>query len=1165
MKKLFSFALFLIFGTVISFCQAGLGTLAGVVTDSTSAVVPGATVKLTGTNGVDQTTTTNSAGQYTFTSLPVGNFYTLTVTAPGFQHQQVAHVATSVGTTISQNVILNVGSESTTVEVQGVSVEQVQTDTSSINQLVDQTIWQNSPLSIRNQNDFTKLVAGATGTEDANTTRGAAINGARSGAGNYLVDGFDNNDQGQGGAGSTSGAGAVTTISPDAIQEYRIITSTPQAEYGRAGGFATDTVLKSGSRTWHGSAFEYNRMQALAANGFFSNRAGLRNHLVRNQFGGSLGGPVYKNRTFFYASAEFQRQSQGEPLSYVGVTQQFLDFVKSGNYQKFLEGTAFQNTATVKTDDGTTIDGEGLCPVYLGKSCPGAFSKVGTYGPVFADLYNRFPSQFPTGVSTSSRDAIGQGLYSGDGFYYPVPVYGQGTITHTTKFNQNRGTMKLDHKLTERDQLAFTYLLDLETAAYNNGGGDASPGPAYDQIGGSQLFGASWTHTFSPSLLNTFKASYLRHVSNFEAPGTLGIPSTYAADSLYTGFGATSGFPQLFTDNQFGYEDSVTKVLGRHTAKAGFRYVRTRNGSSFYNDVNGTLFHWSVEDLMTDGLTSSIANGLGAGGTSALYLASASFDPTTKSAPDPYRGYRANEFAAYLQDDWKVSPRLTLNYGVRWEYFGPPHNFKAGYDSNVYFGTFGTPTPTGNPYLPNSSLLAATQGAQFIQKDHDIWNKDTNNFAPRFGFSYDSLGNGKLVVRGGFGIGYDRLFNNVYENLRFNYPRFVDNAYGPGAGIGNINESLRAAIVQTPFTGNVALSVAGAAPVPRHIDQRLVTAYYEQAHLGFETAIARGYVLEANYIGTFGRKLVGLMNINTFEGRVACPVRTTPYPTTNLCYAATPTHLGFSSARPTTQFGNDNFRTNGFGSNYSGGQVSLRKGFASGLQLLANYTFSKAMDDISDVFNAKSGGSGQVPTPYNVHHNYGAADFDTRHTAVMTINYQPEWKKNNLLLGGWGLSTITQLHSGTPIYISNNSSSYDLNKDGTSGVERAVYLGTGSLKNSINHNISPAGDGVSAGGFIKAGSWGKYVCPVSVNGGLFCDAPGDRNPLYGPSFLNVDLGISKRFQIHERYTARLQADFFDVMNRSQFGNPVGDSNSTSFGKSLSATNREGQLSARFEF
>jgi hypothetical protein len=451
------------------------------------------------------------------------------------------------------------------------------------------------------------------------------------------------------------------------------------------------------------------------------------------------------------------------------------------------------------------------------------------------------------------------------------------------------------------------------------------------------------------------------------------------------------------------------------------------------------------------------------------------------------------------------------------------------------------------------------QGAQFIQKNSDIWNKDTNNFAPRLGFALDTFGDGKFVLRGGFGVGFDRLYNNVYENIRFNAPHFVDNAYGYGASNGSINETLRAKLEQVPFSANAALGVAGALPVPRHIDQRLVTAYYEQAHLGFETTIARGYVFEANYIGTFGHKLVGLENANTFEGRVACPVVTTPYKVTNPCYAATPTHLGFSTARPTSLFANDNFRTNAFGSNYNAGQVSFRKGYGNGLQFVANYTYSKAMDDISDVFNAKSGGSGQVPTPFNIHNNYGAADFDTRHTAVITINYESQWKKNNRLLGGWGVSTITQLHGGTPIYITNQSSSYDPNKDGNAGIERAVYLGTGSITNSIDHSVS------AADGYLKTGSWGKYVCPASVNGGLFCDPPGDRNPLYGPNFLNVDLGVSKRFHIYERYTVRLQADFFDVMNRPQFRNPVGDTNSTSFGKSLLATNREGQLSARFDF
>src|SRR5882757_3808911 len=540
MRKIFGFVLLLAVGTVGAYGQAGLGSLAGVISDPTQAVIPHATVTITGINGINRTVETNSGGQYVFSSLPVGAFYELIVTAPGFTTAKFTNLSTSVGTTITLNATLQPGSAETTVEVEGRNVEQVQTDTSSISQLVDSTIWKTSPLETRSQNDFVKLIAGASPSDGETIDRGAAVNGARSGAGNYLVDGFDNNDQGQGGAGSTSGAGAVTTISPDAIQEYRIITSTPPAEYGRAGGFATDTVLKSGTSTWHGSAFDYNRVQALAANNFFSNRAGLRDHLVRNQFGGSLGGPIYKDRTFFFASAEFQRRSSGSPVTYVGVTQQFLDFVKNGNYQKFLEGTAFQNKATVVTDDGTVIDGEGLCPVYLSTTCPGAFAKVSTYGPIFSQRLSKYPNEFPTGISTSSRDAIGQGLYSGDGFYFPVPVYGQGSVTQTDRFNQNRGTMKLDHRLTNHDQLAFTYLIDLETETLNNGGGGATPGPPRNQIGGSHLFGASWTHTFSPNLLNTFKASYLRHVSNFEAPGTLGVPQTVSVDALFTGFGASS-------------------------------------------------------------------------------------------------------------------------------------------------------------------------------------------------------------------------------------------------------------------------------------------------------------------------------------------------------------------------------------------------------------------------------------------------------------------------------------------------------------------------------------------------------------------------------------------------------------------------------------------------
>jgi hypothetical protein len=1168
-KKAHAFFAFFLLFTSVAFAQveAGLGALSGVVTDPSKALVAGAHVVLTNPSiGFRKEVTTNAAGAYSFSPLEVVSGYVLQVSAPGFTSTEVKSITTSVGTVFNQNVTLAVGVESTVVEVTGASEEQVQVDTSSISQLVDSAVWENSPLDVRSQNTFVGLVAGAA-PDSAGTGRGFAINGARTGTGDFLTDGYDNNDQGLGGG---AAGGAVATISPDAVLEFRVITSTPPAEYGRTGGFATDTVLKSGTSHLHGSAFDYNRVQAYTANNWFSDHNGLRDHLVRNQFGGSLGGKVYKDKTFVFVSAEFQRQSIGNPSSnIVATTSDFLNFVKSGAFEAFMEGTAMQNASTGQV---------GACPYNGVPTCPGLLARSATLGATFTKLYAQEPNAFP--LATGNFSNVGQGLYT-TGTVFPVNVYGTTAVSNYSKYSENRGTVKLDHRLTNRDELSFTYLADLGNSTYNDGGSDSSPGLPEFAVGGAQLFGATWEHTFSPTLINTFKASYLRHVNNIEVPDSADVPAVYAADSLYTGFGAATGLPQYFTENQFSYEDSVTKTIGRHSAKAGFVFRRTRNGSSFYNDVQGQVVPWSVEGLLTDGQSDADLDGTGVQpaqpfsyGVGGLYEATASLDPTTGGAPDPYRGYRANEFGAYAQDDFKFSSRLTVNYGLRWDYFGPPHNFKAGFDSNVYFGTATSTTPTGNPYLPNTPLAAGEQGATFQLAESNgrstIWNRDTNNFAPRVGFALDTMGNQKFVIRGGFGVGFDRLYNNVYENIRFNAPHFVDNTYGYGSGNGTvITEAIRSAVESDPFTGNSAVAGTGAA-VPRHIDQHLVTAYYEQAHLGFETALPKGFVFETDYILTLGRKLVGLENANTFPGRDACPVGT--YTSSSkgqglLCYeAGYPT--GFSTARLSSAFANDNFRTNAFSSNYNGGQVSLRKGFSNGIQMLANYTYSKAMDETSDVFTIKSGATG-ITAPYNPSYDYGPADFDTRNLFVLTANYISHSETHKLLLAGWGFSPILSLQSGNPIDIIDGNSGYSPNKDGSYGVQRAVYTGTGSIKNSINHNISPADGYINPA--TGPNSWSSvanrtgYTCPVTVNYGLWCNPPVQRNSLTGPRLENLDLGVSKHLTFHERYSLTLQAAFFDIANHPEFSNPVGNTNNPSFGESTSATNRKGQVSARVDF
>jgi len=1134
--------------------QAGLGTLSGVVTDSTHAVVPGATVTLINKGtGFERSVVTSGNGTYRFFALEVTGGYSLKVAAAGFKTAEEKNISTSVGTVITVDIPLTIGAAVDTVEVTASqNVEQVQTETAAISELIDSEIWQSSPLEDRTQNAFVTLTAGA--TPDSGTGRGAAVDGARTGTGNFLVDGMDNNDQGQGGSSAVGGGGAVTTISPDAIEEYRVISHNVPAEYGRAGGFATDTVLKSGSKTWHGSLFEYNRVQKLAADDFFSKQAGVQDHLVRNQFGGSVGGPIYKNKTFFFATVELHRKRQTTPTTGVTTTQDFLNFVSSGNFEKFQEGTVLQDPST------TPLPQIGICPALLGTTCPGALSMASGLGPIFQGLLKAEPSAFPLGTANGTNQAAG--LYTGGNIQYPVNVYATVTKPISDALNQNRGSLKLDHKLTEKDQLSFAYLADLYTDTNSDEAGTSSFGPPGENIGGAQNFSATWTHTLSPSLLNVFRAGYLRHVSNFDEPGTAGVPEIYSADSLYEGFGAADNIPQYFTENEFLYQDSITKTAAHHSIKAGIQFIRTRNGSSFDADKNGSLGVWDVENMLTDATlydqfeAFAVKNGGYPYGAQygSLYSASAAWDQTDNTMPDFYRGYRAKEFATYLQDDWKVNQQLTLNLGVRWDYFGPPHNFEAGYDSNVYFGSFGVPTANGNPFLPQVPLAGALQGANFKQVNQDIWHKDYKSFSPHIGFSYDVTGKGKLAIRGGFGIGYDRLYNNAYENIRFNYPKYSDNSIGYGTAV-PAGALLQPGLYQVPFTANSLFQGYGGKPVPRHVDQRLMNAYYEQDNFGFEYQIHSGYVWEADYIGTLGRKLVGLNNINDYPGRTACPPGS--YGATSACGAAGYPN-GFTTAHINTVFS-----SNGFSSNYNGFQTSLRKGYSNGLQFMANYTYAKALDQVSDIFTQRSNTAGTGPIDsYNYPtYDYGPADFDMKHNVVVTLNYQEQWKKKNLLLGGWSISPIIELRSGTPMTPYSSSGSYNPIKDGRTGVDRTVYMGTGSVKNAITHDSSPAT------AYLKPMStgdyFGQYTCPA---GKLWCDPPAERGSITGPAAKNLDLGVSKRFQTFEHQGFTFSGNFFNIFNHTNFNNPVIDANSSEYGKSISdAGPRVTQLSLRYDF
>jgi hypothetical protein len=1167
-----------------AFAQGGTGELTGLVTDATGAVVSGVEVRLTDiSTGEVRTTVTTAAGSYRFPALPIVGAYTVEVKSKGFKSVKVQNVVISVGVTTTRDIKLEIGAATEQVTVEGGGSQLVQTEDSALSQNVDKNVWANMPLEDRSSNAFIGLLPGAepAANADLGTDRGAAVNGTRSGSGNFMVEGFDNNDQGLGGGGSLVGpGGSNTTISPDAIEEYRVIEGTPPAEYGKAGGFVTDTVLKGGTNQWHGALFEFNRIQDLAANSWFSNEVGQKDSLVRNQFGGSVGGPIIKDRTFFYFTTEYHRLRTSSPLPANTYTQDFVDFVNNpgvGGFANFMESdpNGICNNAAFQAS---------LAPLGLpgtAAPCPGAFSTGAAYlsnaqtGPFYNSLYAAQPIPLcKTGQSNCTGFSnVGGGVWTG-GLYadflstpsnpitsvpltYPVPVYATIHLNQPESLNQARYSAKVDHKLSSKDQLNVAYLYDNADVSEAYAGGSGAIGPTLYDHGRAQVSGVTWSHTFSPTILNQARMSYVRHTANFPGdPTVAGMPNvvtTFDSPTTPAGisFGNSNNLPQFFTENEFVYKDDLSVAHGKHNFKGGGQFSRTRNGSSFDAVKNGYLLPNDVEDLVTDStftenLEQQLFGGQVFGG---MAVAEASVNPTTGALPVYYRGFRANEVAAYMQDDWRVSSRLTVNLGVRWEYFGPPHNFQPGLDSNFYQGVPITPIPTTstNPFFPiNSPYYALFATGSVQQRNHDIWNKDLNNFGPRIGFAFDAFGNQKLVLRGGFGINYDRMYNNIFENIRFNPPFFAFELLGTFGNGATLTPSEVATLNTYPFaSASTALFAAGGAtPSLRAMDQNLVSPYYQQIHFGFQYQFGKSMVLESNYVGTFGHKLLGIVGRNNFDGEYA---------------GGDTTHIN-------PNYSNISFRTNCCDSNYHAWQTTLRKRYTNGLELNLNYTYAKALDDVSDAFTTKNASGAAYPTDsMNPHLDYGPADFDVRNRFVASFVYDLPFAKSSRWLGGWQVNGIVSVQNGANFSVTN--SSVDSNADNQFN-DRAVYIGSGKITNAINHNVSPAHGYLTAsdpatGNNTSFGMLnGPHTTdvPCVANGGAWCETGEmQRNSLVGPGFFNEDVGFSKKFKINERAAFKLEANFFNLFNHPNFLPP----NLVQGGANLNSASTFGQSQATF--
>jgi hypothetical protein len=1095
--------------------QLGQGEITGTATDPTGAVIPSVTVLLTNTGtAVQRTATTNSSGVYRFDFAEVGT-YSLRATASGFNDLLVNNIVVTVGQAVTTNLHLEVGRATQTITVEAGGVQQVDTTNAELSGLVGRNSIANLPLEIRDATAFVDLQAGAVPDTFNGSTRGAAVNGQRGGTGNFMVDGTDNNDYGQGGRShNTSGTipGGIVSVSPDAVQEFRVVTNNFSAQYGRQGGFITDIVLKSGTNQLHGSLFEYNRNSATTADDFFSAKAGLHDSLIRNQFGGSVGGPVKKDKVFLFGALEFQRLRQTTPQTVTTVTPQFENFVQTGQFASFVN----QNLSAFGLSK--PID----CSSPNNPGC--------TLGPIFQQLNGQTPLPLATSGGTSSASPLfgPGGLVTSNpgGVVYPVPELGQATYSSGTILNEARWSVRYDHQLSSKDSLNAHYLFD-DFPTTNTGAGGDFLNPGYPAVAQSRTQNGSlgYTRIITPTVVNDLKASYLRSSANFPALNPQ-VPSIGTADAATVGFGSSSALPQKFTENTFQYQDNLAVTKGRHSLKVGGEYRRARNGSFFDATVDGLYQAWDMEDLLTDGAIGDLA---GVGG---FAIGQASINPSspTPAKPDPYRGYRANEFGGYFEDDFRATSRITLNMGLRYDYFGVPHNFRAGIDSNFYFGSqsltqcitrvatgsqvclpgSGVTNPVStNPNYPVSPATAAEFGGTFQQKNSDIWNKDTNNFGPRFGLAWDVGGNQKTVVRFGGGVFYDRIWNNLFENIRFNPPFWSVASVGlegNGAAVGPLS---------TPGFYSIPVNVSffansGGVPSPRHMDQNLVTPYSEQFNFDVQRQLGGGWLLDTAFVETAGHKLTGVVDLNTFDGRsLFDPATGAPF---------------YSTRRINPNISSDNARGNFYNSNYSGLQVRLSKRFSHGLQFDGNYTWSHALDFVSDAFNNKAGGDYHPEDNYDRSLEYGNADFDIRHRFVADWVWDLPIARTNRLLGNWSLNGIVIAQSGSPFTVFD--SGVDSNGDGHFN-DRGMYVGGGNISSGIDHSVSPAD------GYLKASDFA--ATPGTAPGvPSFHDGYLARNALFGPRFVDTDLSISKGFQLTERLQLKVVASAFNLFNHPNF-------------------------------
>jgi len=1068
------FAVAAMAGTIMA--QSETGQITGKVIDPNGAVVTGAAITLSSVEtGAQRTATTNDEGVYAITNLQPG-VYEVTVEAANFA-KSTQRVQVTVGSKASLETALSVsGINTATIDVVDNAGIEVNTQTQELSNVVTGTQIRELPTVTRNPYNLVQLSGNAT-TDDPSTSQngtagtstwrgaGASLNGQRAASTNILLDGADNNDSYQAIVGQN--------IPLDSVQEFRVITSNFSSEYGRATGGIVNVATRGGSNDFHGTAYAFNRLSRLASNGFANNATGVpRGVFTRNQFGYSFGGRIIKDKLLFFNSSEWTRvRSQGELLAFVPTSQ--LINLSAAATRDFFSGytLAARPTGRIRTASELGITG-----------VPGNT-------PAFQEVAYSVPTDL------------------GGGF----PQNDLSTVT------------RVDWILSDKTQIYGRYALQDNITLPGTGANSPYQGFNTGTTAYNQNFLTSLTHTFSPKFVSATKLAFNRvntgNPLGDQPPGpTLYMNETFAVNvdqntpvnvafPGYLPFNPGSAIPANGPSNQLQIYQDLNYLTGRHQFRFGgqfFNIQQNRTFGAFLNSVQ-TLGNNNVQAF----------NNLVAG---QLVKFQGAVDPqggfpgdfvtTPLSAPAFSRSNVYNEWAAYVNDAWRIRPTLTLNLGLRYEYYGVQHNKNPELDSNFYFGS----GSTLQERIRNGSVQIAKNSAV-----GGLWKKDWNNFAPRLGFAWDVSGDGKTSLRGGYGMSYERNFGNVTFNVIQNPPAQTVVALTAGVEIPSLSISRDNA---GPLAGSGTTIRLPSASL-RHVREDIVNAYAHFWSAAFERELGPGTVASVEYSGSAGRALYSLENINrTGTGLVYLGSR-----------ATTPT--GGTSTRLNGQYANINTRANNGFSNYNALIVGIAgNNFRNqGLQFTARYTLSTAKDNLSSTFSdSNANASLGLLDPFDPKLDYGYADFDARHRFVASFNYEIPFFKNadssfvRNVLGGFSLTGIVNARSGNPFTV------FDCTTANSGACPR--YVPSTGRVTSSSGNLQSVG--ANSFNYLQLPAANPFVNPLSGTGvvGPFPAEMSKRNAFRGPGYWNADLGLYKRIKFNETYSMQLRLEAFNVFNHA---------------------------------